>query len=90
MNLFIIVLIKLYQYKIKGLISRQEIHLSQYTMIPLSNVYKLNAKSLDDLFTDEDDLENLFDYLQEQFEDIQIEDLKTTIDPFLQINLKSF
>lgn len=64
------------QYKIKGLISRQEIHLSQYTMIPLSNVYKLNAKSLDDLFTDEDDLENLFDYLQEQFEDIQIEDLK--------------
>lgn len=64
------------QYKIKGLISRQEINLSQYTMIPLSNVYKLNAKSLDDLFTDEDDLENLFDYLQEQFEDIQIEDLK--------------
>ena len=64
------------QYKIKGLISRQEIHLSQYIMISISNVYKLNAKSLDDLFTDEDDLENLFDYLQEQFEDIQIEDLK--------------
>ena len=64
------------QYKIKGLISRQEIHLSQYIMISISNIYKLNAKSLDDLFTDEDDLENLFDYLQEQFEDIQIEDLK--------------
>lgn len=75
--------------KLKDLISRQEIHLSQYTMIPLSNVYKLNAKSLDDLFTDEDDLENLFDYLQEQFEDIQIENLKQPL-TILQINLKSF
>ena len=34
------------------------------------------ASVLSYIIKDEDDLENLFDYLQEQFEDIQIEDLK--------------
>lgn len=65
--------------KIIGIISKDKLNLAQYPMIKISQVYQSRSETLEDLFIVEDDINEIFDYLKDQFDEIDVMAIKENL-----------
>ncbi|MBM6799480.1 PRD domain-containing protein, partial [Coprobacillus cateniformis] len=72
------------QYQIIGIVSSYNLHLSQFPFLKLQELYRKSVNTVEELFISEDGLDDIFIYLQDQFHDINIIDLKEPLLNFLE------
>ena len=72
------------QYQIIGIVSSYNLHLSQFPFLKLQELYRKSVNTVEELFLSEDNLDDIFAYLQDQFHDMNIIDLKDPLLSFLE------
>lgn len=72
------------QNQIIGIISSYTLHLSQFPFLKLSELSHKKAHTVEDIFIPEDEFDDIFTYLQDQFHDMNIMELKEPLTVFLE------
>lgn len=71
------------QNSIVGIISSYHLHLSQFSFLYIQDLYQQDATSLEKLFSQNDDLYNIFDSMIEQFPHLNMLELKEPLIRFV-------
>lgn len=71
------------QNSITGIISSYNLHLSQFAFLKIQDLFQKNVQNITDLFKENDELNEIFEYLQEQFLQMNVEELKQPLIRFL-------
>lgn len=70
--------------KIIGVIGGYNPHLLQFPFISIQNMYTMQTRKILDLFNNDDDLTNIYGYLHDQFDDLNIVVLRDHLDNFIE------